>query len=136
MAELISSQNQLSTVAAENVNPVERKGFLRRQMRRAVTFLPNLVKLAYRLLRDPRVAATDKVVLAASIVYVISPLDFLPDQFLTRDRRELLCATHGARFEIATGVCVAGPCKGRALAAIPVRVEHGDVVIELPAETR
>ena len=65
-----------------------------------------------------------------------TPLEFLPDQFLTRDRRELLCSTHGARFEIATGLCIAGPCKGRALAAIPVRVDRGDVVVELSPDGR
>ncbi|MFQ3581495.1 MAG: DUF1232 domain-containing protein [Chloracidobacterium sp.] len=52
---------------------------LRRLMREALRFLPNLLKLAYRLARDPRVPQVDKIVLAATIAYVITPLDVLPD---------------------------------------------------------
>jgi nitrite reductase/ring-hydroxylating ferredoxin subunit len=59
-----------------------------------------------------------------------TPLEFLPDQFLTHDRKHLLCSTHGAIFEIATGYCVRGPCKGKSLRAIPSRVEDGLVVID------
>jgi uncharacterized membrane protein YkvA (DUF1232 family) len=59
--------------------PVRNRGRMRGLMREALLFLPNLLKLAYRLSRDPRVSATDKVVLAATIVYVISPLDFVAD---------------------------------------------------------
>jgi len=58
-----------------------------------------------------------------------TPLDFLPDQLLTHDRKHLLCSTHGAIFEIATGYCVRGPCKGKSLRAIPCHVENGFVVI-------
>jgi nitrite reductase/ring-hydroxylating ferredoxin subunit len=65
-----------------------------------------------------------------SCPHIGTPLDFLPDQFLTRDRTQLLCGTHGARFEIATGLCVAGPCKGRSLRPVAVRVADGDVVID------
>jgi nitrite reductase/ring-hydroxylating ferredoxin subunit len=39
-----------------------------------------------------------------------TPLDWLPDRFLDRDRRHILCATHGALFHIADGFCVSGPC--------------------------
>lgn len=33
----------------------------------------------FRLLRDPRVAAADKVLFGAVIAYVLTPLDLLPD---------------------------------------------------------
>jgi nitrite reductase/ring-hydroxylating ferredoxin subunit len=56
-------------------------------------------------------------------------LDFMPDQFLTRDRRHLLCSTHGALFEISTGLCIYGPCHGRSLKALPVAVREGRVVL-------
>ncbi len=49
------------------------------RMRNLLMFLPNLVKLCIRLLKDKRVPATDKALFAAAIVYVIMPLDFLPD---------------------------------------------------------
>jgi Ferredoxin subunits of nitrite reductase and ring-hydroxylating dioxygenases len=67
--------------------------------------------------------------------HIGTPLDFLPDQFLTRDRRYLLCSTHGAMFEIATGLCIAGPCKGQSLKAIPVSVRGNDVVVMLRTAT-
>jgi nitrite reductase/ring-hydroxylating ferredoxin subunit len=37
---------------------------------------------------------------------------------------------HGALFEIESGVCVSGPCAGKALRALPVRVAQGYVVLE------
>ena len=59
-----------------------------------------------------------------------SPLDLMPDQFLSADGRYLQCHTHGALFRIEDGMCVAGPCIGRALTAIAVRTENEDLVIE------
>jgi nitrite reductase/ring-hydroxylating ferredoxin subunit len=71
-----------------------------------------------------------------SCPHIGTPLEFLPDRFLTRDRAEILCSTHGARFEIATGRCVAGPCAGRFLVRAPVEVESGNLVLrESPAAT-
>jgi nitrite reductase/ring-hydroxylating ferredoxin subunit len=58
-----------------------------------------------------------------------SPLDLLPDQFLSDDGKHLLCHTHGALFRIDDGMCIAGPCLGRALVPVNVRVESGDVLI-------
>lgn len=57
-------------------------------------------------------------------------LDWNPDVFLTVDKSHLQCATHGAWFRIADGYCVAGPCVGRQLYAVPVRVEDGEVVVD------
>jgi len=44
-------------------------------------FLPNMVMLLGRLLKDARVPAAEKALFLAAIVYVISPLDFIPDFF-------------------------------------------------------
>ena len=44
-------------------------------------FLPNMVKLLVGLLKDSRVAAAEKALFAAAIVYAISPIDFIPDFF-------------------------------------------------------
>jgi len=55
------------------------------------------------------------------------PLNYLPDEFLTDDRGQILCSMHGARFEKDTGLCIAGPCLGRSLHALPVRIEAGCV---------
>ena len=43
---------------------------------------------------------------------------------------ELLCAMHGALFIAATGLCVAGPCSGKSLTRVPVRIEEGRVVCD------
>lgn len=56
-------------------------------------------------------------------------LDWRPDGFLTRDRSMIMCSAHGAVFEIETGLCVAGPCPGRSLRRLQVRVEAGRVLV-------
>lgn len=55
------------------------RGGLRRRMKDLLLLLPNLLKLLYRLMRDIRVSRADKVILAGTILYVIAPLDFIPD---------------------------------------------------------
>ena len=42
----------------------------------------------------------------------------------------ILCRSHGAAFELETGHCVIGPCAGRALRGLPVRVERGYVLLD------
>jgi naringenin degradation protein FdeD len=61
-----------------------------------------------------------------------TPLDFIRDQFVSEDGRYLMCYTHGALYEPATGLCVAGPCKGEFLYRLPVRVDRGDVLVGCP----
>jgi nitrite reductase/ring-hydroxylating ferredoxin subunit len=57
-------------------------------------------------------------------------LDWQPDQFFTRDRDLLQCSMHHARFRVADGHCVAGPCAGKGLTAVRVRVEDGRVMLD------
>lgn len=54
-------------------------------------------------------------------------LDFAPDRFLRSKAGELVCAVHGATFALPGGNCVAGPCRGECLRAVPVHVAHGEV---------
>jgi nitrite reductase/ring-hydroxylating ferredoxin subunit len=61
-----------------------------------------------------------------------TPLDFIRDQFLSEDGRYLMCYTHGALYEFASGVCVAGPCKGEALYRLPVHLDGGEVLVACP----
>ena len=56
-------------------------------------------------------------------------LDWKPDSFLSYDRDVIQCATHGARFSIKTGLCLAGPCQDRSLARVEVHVADGAVVL-------
>lgn len=58
------------------------------------------------------------------------PLNFMPDRFLTPDGRLILCLSHGAMFEKATGYCVAGPCAGESLRRVPVKVTDGYVILD------
>jgi nitrite reductase/ring-hydroxylating ferredoxin subunit len=60
-----------------------------------------------------------------------TPLDLRPDDFLDRDGRHIVCATHGAIFRREDGYCLAGPCAGDQLSSIEVRVENGIVVAAL-----
>jgi nitrite reductase/ring-hydroxylating ferredoxin subunit len=64
--------------------------------------------------------------------HMSTPLDFVRDQFLSEDRQHLMCYTHGALYEPATGLCIAGPCKGELLYRLPVRVDRGDVLVGCP----
>jgi nitrite reductase/ring-hydroxylating ferredoxin subunit len=57
------------------------------------------------------------------------PLNLRPHEFLTPDRSLVVCNSHGALFEMATGLCVSGPCAGARLRPIPVRVESGYVLL-------
>jgi nitrite reductase/ring-hydroxylating ferredoxin subunit len=64
--------------------------------------------------------------------HMATPLDFIRDQFLSEDGRYLMCYTHGALYEFASGVCVAGPCKGEALYRLPVHLDGGEVLVACP----
>jgi nitrite reductase/ring-hydroxylating ferredoxin subunit len=57
------------------------------------------------------------------------PLNLFANEFLTADQSLLMCRSHGACFEIATGVCVAGPCVGAHLRPIAIRTEQDYVVL-------
>ena len=57
------------------------KSELKGRMQSFIMFLPNMVLLLGRLLRDARVPVAEKALFAAAIVYVISPIDLIPDFF-------------------------------------------------------
>lgn len=59
-------------------------------------------------------------------------LDWAPGQFLLSKEGLLVCAVHGASFELPSGACVAGPCRGESLRAVPVRVEGDAVWVDDP----
>jgi len=57
-------------------------------------------------------------------------LDWVPGQIFDAERRYLICATHGARYEPATGHCVGGPCAGAGLVSVPVREDAGAIYLD------
>ncbi len=65
-------------------------------------------------------------------MHVGHPLNFKPDSFLTKDNSLIICASHGALYEIDTGVCVAGPCPGKTLRSVQVDVVAGEIVVNGP----
>ena len=48
-------------------------------------------------------------------------LDWNPGEFFDAERLYLVCATHGACYDPASGVCIAGPCAGARLATVAIR---------------
>ncbi|PJK08017.1 ferredoxin [Lysobacteraceae bacterium NML120232] len=55
------------------------------------------------------------------------PLEAAPGHFVKTRDGHLMCAAHGASFELQGGECVAGPCRGQHLVAVPVEVRDGEV---------
>jgi nitrite reductase/ring-hydroxylating ferredoxin subunit len=56
-------------------------------------------------------------------------LDWAPGKFLKSRDGQLVCAVHGATFELQAGECVAGPCRGASLRAVAVHVRDGEVYL-------
>ncbi len=65
--------------------------------------------------------------------HMTTPLDFVRYQFFTEDGRHLICLTHGALYEPASGLCVEGPCRGLSLYRLPVLVDRGEVLVSCPS---
>lgn len=53
-------------------------------------------------------------------------LDYAPGQFLRKDEL-IICAVHGASFDVGNGLCVGGPCRGESLRALPVELRGEEV---------
>ncbi|MBI3513611.1 MAG: Rieske 2Fe-2S domain-containing protein [Proteobacteria bacterium] len=54
-------------------------------------------------------------------------LDWQPDHFFDFERKHILCGMHGALFRVGDGVCIYGPCLGRALTRVAIDVVDGEV---------
>ena len=48
-------------------------------LREIALFLPNFVVLLKRLISDPRVPRKSKLILAGTVLYLVSPIDVIPD---------------------------------------------------------
>ena len=60
-------------------------------------------------------------------------LDWQQGQFFDPETGLLICATHGALYDPASGICLSGPCRGGRL--IPIAVEEHDGRIELKQDS-
>ncbi len=61
-----------------------------------------------------------------------APLDWVPGRFMSADGARIICAMHGAEFEIDDGVCTGGPCLGDRLEAVRFEVREG--VLHVPED--
>jgi nitrite reductase/ring-hydroxylating ferredoxin subunit len=59
-----------------------------------------------------------------------TPLEWEEDRFLDSDGALIQCSTHWALFQIDSGLCLVGPCKGKSLQAIPFVIEEGMISVE------
>ena len=60
------------------------------------------------------------------------PLNWSPERFLTKDKKNIICSSHGAIYGIENGLCVSGPCRGKKLRLVEVEVRDGQVVVRGP----
>jgi nitrite reductase/ring-hydroxylating ferredoxin subunit len=58
-----------------------------------------------------------------------TPMAWRRDAYLNAAGDRIVCAAHGAQFEIDTGLCVLGPCLGERLRAVPWRLVAGEIAI-------
>ena len=59
--------------------------------------------------------------------HVAMELDWQEGVFFDSAGRDLLCSTHGATYDAASGRCVGGPCNGRSLVKLRVEERDGQV---------
>jgi nitrite reductase/ring-hydroxylating ferredoxin subunit len=67
--------------------------------------------------------------------HISLPLDWGDNDFFTSDGEFLMCKNHGAIYAPDSGTCVAGPCAGQSLEAIPIRVVKGKILYIEPSST-
>lgn len=58
-------------------------------------------------------------------------LNWQEDRFLDFTQTEILCTMHGARFTPETGLCTAGPCKGKKLTPLPIEITNETIYVRL-----
>jgi nitrite reductase/ring-hydroxylating ferredoxin subunit len=56
-------------------------------------------------------------------------LDWERNSFLDSNGIRLQCGKHGALFELGTGMCIEGPCKGRALTPVALQVIDNEICV-------
>lgn len=57
-------------------------------------------------------------------------LDWLPGRVFDDSGLYLVCAMHGALFLPESGLCIAGPCKGKSLKTVPILERDGFVFLK------
>ena len=65
-----------------------------------------------------------------SCAHIPVELDWMEGEFFDKAGLYLVCATHGATYEPASGHCIMGPCKGQRLIAVPVAERDGEIFLK------
>jgi nitrite reductase/ring-hydroxylating ferredoxin subunit len=60
------------------------------------------------------------------------PLNWQPDSFLTADGERIICASHGAEYEIETGRGLSALCRGKSLRPVTAEIRDGIVYVTTP----
>jgi nitrite reductase/ring-hydroxylating ferredoxin subunit len=58
-------------------------------------------------------------------------LDWNEGDFFDMSKHYLICSTHGAHYNVQSGYCVMGPCKGRKLQEIEVTEVNDEVWVDI-----
>lgn len=69
-------------------------------------------------------------------MHVGHPLNWQPDRFLTEDGTQIVCASHGALYDIENGLCTSGPCPGQKLRPVQVEIRDKNIVVIGPNRQR
>jgi nitrite reductase/ring-hydroxylating ferredoxin subunit len=67
-------------------------------------------------------------------VHAGHPLNWQPHSFLTPDGEKIICASHGAEYDIETGAGVSALCRGKALRSLQTEIRDGQVYVSGPDE--
>lgn len=57
-------------------------------------------------------------------------LEMMPDHFLDDQRQFIVCANHGALFQIEDGQCVAGPCRNQGLTPVAATLQNKCIFLQ------
>lgn len=60
-----------------------------------------------------------------------APMAWRKDRYLSGDGSRIVCSAHGAQFDIPTGACVLGPCRGESLTPVPIQEGQGEIRLVL-----
>jgi nitrite reductase/ring-hydroxylating ferredoxin subunit len=68
--------------------------------------------------------------------YGTTPLSWRKDAYLNAAGTSIVCAAHGALFDIATGICTLGPCLGQGLQRVELLLTPDNDIYIAPQGAR
>jgi len=99
----------------------------------ALTDIPNCEALAFPYGDKQTLVVTRRGLRAWAYVnrcpHAGVPLEWQEHRFMSLDRSQLQCSTHGALFNVDNGYCTWGPCQGRSLQSLSIVIENGVIYL-------